>query len=51
MVGLWTAFGPVALTSVEKLSDLWAWVPVVAEVIVWIGTFPWILGVWVSQTS
>jgi hypothetical protein len=54
MVGLWTAFGVVALTSVEKLSDLWEWVtglPVVAEVVVWIAAFPWVLGVWVSQTS
>jgi hypothetical protein len=53
MVGLWTAFGVVALTSVEDLGDLWEWVtglPVVAEVVVWIAAFPWVLGVWVSQT-
>lgn len=54
MVGLWTAFGVVALASVDKLGDLWTWVtglPLVAEIIVWIATFPWMLGLWVSQNS
>jgi hypothetical protein len=54
MVGLWTAFGIVALVSVEKLTDLWAWVtalPVVAEVVVWILAFPWVIGLWVTQIS
>lgn len=54
MAGLWAAFGVVALVSVEKLSDLWEWVvdlPLIAEVIVWIVAFPWVLGLWVSQTS
>jgi hypothetical protein len=54
MVGVWTAFGVVALTSVERLTELWKWVtglPVVAEVVVWIAAFPWVLGLWVSQTS
>jgi len=54
MVGLWTAFGVVALASVDKLGDLWAWVtglPLVAEIVVWIAAFPWVLGLWASQTS
>ena len=54
MVGLWTAFGIVALVSVEKLGDLWGWVtglPLVAEIVVWIAALPWVLGLWVSQTS
>jgi hypothetical protein len=54
MSGLWTAFGVVAILSVEKLEDFWAWVvnlPLVAEVAVWIAAFPWVLGLWVTQTS
>jgi hypothetical protein len=54
MVGLWTAFGVVALVSVDKLGDLWAWVtglPLVAEIVVWIAALPWVLGLWVSQTA
>jgi hypothetical protein len=54
MVGLWAVFGTVALASVGTLADLWSWVtglPVVAEVVVWIAAFPWVLGLWVSQTS
>jgi hypothetical protein len=53
MVSLWAAFGIVALASVGTLADLWSWVtglPVVAEVVVWIAAFPWVLGLWVSQT-
>jgi hypothetical protein len=43
IVGLWMAFGLVALTSVEKLHDLWEWVtglPIIGEVVVWIAAFP-----------
>jgi hypothetical protein len=54
VAGLWTAFGVVALLSTERLADLWNWVvglPLVAEIVVWIAFFPWVLGLWVSQTS
>jgi hypothetical protein len=54
VAGLWTAFGVVALRSTEKLADLWNWVvglAVVEEIAVWIVLFPWVLGLWVSQTS
>jgi hypothetical protein len=54
VAGLWTAFGIVALASADKLADLWGWVtglPLIAEIVVWIALFPWVLGLWVSQTS
>jgi hypothetical protein len=53
MAGVWTAFGVLALISVDKLGDLWGWVvglPLVAEILVWITAFPWVLGLWVSQS-
>jgi hypothetical protein len=54
VAGLWTAFGIVAFASADRLADLWSWVtglPLIAEIVVWIALFPWLLGLWVSQTS
>jgi hypothetical protein len=46
MVATWVAFGVLAVASSDTLSDLWAWVrglPLVAEVVLWVLTLPWML--------
>lgn len=48
MVALWIAF--FALLLADRLWDVWDWIvdlPLVAEVVVWIVFFPWVLGTFV----
>jgi uncharacterized membrane protein YwaF len=48
MVAMWIAF--FALLLADRLGEVWDWVtglPLVVEIVVWIGLFPWILGTFV----
>jgi hypothetical protein len=48
MVAMWIAF--FALLLADRLDEVWDWVtglPLVAEIVVWIALFPWLLGTFV----
>ena len=45
---MWVAF--FVLLAVERVEDVWSWVtglPLLAEIVVWIALFPWLLGTFV----
>jgi hypothetical protein len=54
MVGTWSAFAIAAIWNPDTLHDLWSWgqrLPLVAEIGLWIGTLPWMLGLAVYETA
>ena len=56
MTGSWLALAALAVASEDTLADIWHWVgdlPIVAEVLVWFLTLPWMLAlaVWEGHWS
>jgi menaquinone-dependent protoporphyrinogen oxidase len=54
MVGMWATFALLAVARPEALDDLWSWVrdlPLLAEGVVWLLFFPWVLGLAVWESS
>jgi hypothetical protein len=52
MVGMWIAFF-VALVA-DRLDNVWHWardLPLLVELVLWLLTFPWLLGTAVWQSS
>ncbi|HXV32809.1 MAG TPA: hypothetical protein VD769_02275 [Gaiellaceae bacterium] len=48
MVALWVVF--FALLLADRLGEVWDWIvglPLVAEIVVWLVFFPWVLGTFV----
>jgi hypothetical protein len=54
MVGLWSAFSTLLITSPETLGDIWRWLtglPLALEILMWIAILPWALALAVWQSS
>jgi hypothetical protein len=54
MIGTWVAFGVAAVWYPGTLTDFWEWgqrLPLAAEIGLWIGTLPWMLGLAVFETA
>jgi hypothetical protein len=52
MVAIWAGF--FALLVAERIDGVWSWVrdlPLLAELVLWLALFPWLLGaaVWTSS--
>jgi hypothetical protein len=52
MVTMWAGF--FALLLADRIGDVWGWVrdlPLLAELVLWVALFPWLLGaaVWTSS--
>jgi len=54
MAGSWVAFAILAITAGDALRDLWTRVqelPLVAEIVLWVLTLPWMLALAVWESS
>lgn len=52
MVAMWAGF--FVLLATDRIDAVWSWVrdlPLVAEVLLWVALFPWLLGAAVWTTS
>jgi len=54
MVGMWSAFSTLLISSPETLADVWRWLtglPLALEILTWIAILPWALALAVWQSS